>query len=160
MEMSAQADQNNYADVGAIRKSSFESPSFSSTKPRPCFSRGKFGLLPDPHPAQVGIVSPVVHTPTHESVAHSEWPVSQNRSGLVSPILSYGRLPVLAPPAPYPGYFVETVPVVDVPRSDEPRLESKDDFPDISATVTSKRKSFGKFPKKRHQMRYSMLCSK
>lgn len=135
------------------RKSSFESPSFSSVKSKAGHARSRSGLLPDPYPSQVGIVSPMIHTPTHESVSHYELPVTSTRHGMVSPILSYGRLPVLAPPAPYPGYFVEAAAPAEAPRSDEPRLESKDDFPDITATVTSKRKSFGKFPKKRHQMR-------
>jgi hypothetical protein len=67
----------------------------------------------------------------------------------VSPILSYGQLPVLGPPAPYPGFFVHTAPAVTVPRQEELNLESKEEFPEISTVMPSKRKSLGKFPKKR-----------
>ena len=97
------------------------------------------GLLPDP-PDQL--------TPpcTSEGAGYSTLPPAVSRQGVISPILSYGRLPVLSPPAPYPGYFLEAPSVV---KSDEPSLESKEDFPEISATVPVKRKSFGKFPKKR-----------
>ena len=114
-------------------------------------NRSSGGLLPDPSPNRSAFAPKVcqpLYTP-EGSVVQATLTPPNSRHGMVSPILSYGQLPVLAPPSPYPGYFVET-PTVQV-RSDEPRLESKDDFPDISTAVPSKRKSFGKFPKKRPQ---------
>ena len=114
-------------------------------------NRSSGGLLPDPSPNRSAFAPQVVQPfyTLEGSVAHISLTHPNSRQGMVSPILSYGQLPVLAPPSPYPGYFVET-PIVQV-RSDEPRLDSKDDFPDISTAVPSKRKSFGKFPKKRPQ---------
>ena len=118
-------------------------PKTLATKPRPVIG----GLLPDPAPQAVS--SPQqLYTPEPSIY----FPGGSSRSGIVSPILSYGQLPVLSPPAPYPGYFVEA-PSLNISRLDEPRLESTDDFPEICSAVPTKRKSFGKFPKKRQQVK-------
>ena len=141
MSKAAQSDQ-------PVRKGSSDGNSTSrakapSLKPRAAIG----GLLPDPAPQAV--LSPQ-HLYTPEPSIY--FPGGSSRPGIVSPILSYGQLPVLAPPAPYPGYFVQA-PTVNTARVDEPRLESTDDFPEICAAVPTKRKSFGKFPKKRQQVK-------
>jgi hypothetical protein len=140
------------------RLNSYDMPHGAPYRPR-VNSFANAGLLPDPLPSiptytEVFTSPPVFNqTYTPEGVVYYALPTVTLRNGMVSPILSYGKLPVLSPPAPYPGYFVTPAPQATRVAAPEPRLDSKDDFPEISAVgVTARRKKeiHGKFPKKRN----------
>ncbi len=77
-------------------------------------------------------------------------PVENKKARSPSPMLSYGQLPVLAPPHPYPGYFVREPETETVTcAADSLKLECKEEFPEISLATQrqEKKKGFGKFKK-------------